>query len=297
MADDDATRLRTGGKINLFLDITGVRPDGYHELSTLFVRLPEPCDELILRPTAEPGLRVRCATPGIDPTNNTLTKAYRLYAEAAGYAPGLEAELVKGIPHGAGLGGGSADAALLLGWLQEQCPAPLTREKLNALAVRVGADVPFFLESGPCLAEGVGERLTPCCPPLDGMSAVLICPSEHIDTRWAYAAWDREAAAGALTAASKADKNHRSSFLRSLRVENCFEPVVFAAHPRLARLKVELVREGADAAGLSGSGSALFGLFRDQGAALGAAGRLREQGAAANFAVHGPFFLSERHRA
>lgn len=297
MAADEATRLRTGGKINLFLDITGVRPDGYHELSTLFVRLPEPCDELSLRPAARPGLRVHCATPGIDPADNTLTKAYRLYAEATGYAPGLEAELTKGIPHGAGLGGGSADAALLLRWLQARCPTPPDRPELNALAARVGADVPFFLEDGPCLAEGVGERLTPCRLPLDGLSAVLVCPVEQVNTARAYAVWDREAAARALTGVPKADKNHRSSLLRSLRVENCFEPVVFALHPRLARLKAELVREGADAAGVSGSGSALFGLFRDQGAAQGAAGRLRKQGAAADFAVYGPFFLSEQQPA
>ena len=77
---DTSTRLCTGGKINLFLRITGVRPDGYHDLSTLFVRLPEPCDELIIRPAAGTGLRLRCAEPGIDPACNTLTKAYALYA-------------------------------------------------------------------------------------------------------------------------------------------------------------------------------------------------------------------------
>lgn len=289
-AFDKPVRLRTGGKINLFLRITGVRPDAYHTLSTLFVRLPEPCDELILRPAAGTGLKVRCAEPGIDPARNTLTAAYALYADAVGFAPGLEAELVKGIPHGAGLGGGSADAALLLTWLQARCPAPLDAGAFNALAVRVGADVPFFLASGPCLGEGVGERLTPCRPPLDGVYALLVCPGVHIDTKWAYAAWDRENAAGALTALGKADKNHRSSFLWPWVVENCFEPVVFAAYPPLARLKTRLVREGAAAAGMSGSGSALFGLFRDQGAARSAARRLREEGTAPGV-VYGPFLF------
>lgn len=294
MREDSATPeiLRTGGKINLFLRITGVRPDGYHELSTLFVRLPEPCDELTLRPVAGTGLALRCAAPGIDPGRNTLTRAYDLYAGATGFAPGLDAELVKGIPLGAGLGGGSADAALVLGWLQKRCPAPLDAAALNALAVRVGADVPFFFASGPCLGEGVGERLTPCRPPLGGVYAVLVCPGVHVDTRRAYAAWDREAAAGALTAFAKADKNHRSSFLWPWTVENCFEPVVFAAHPPLAHLKTRLVREGAAAAGMSGSGSALFGLFRDKGTARGAARRLREEGTA-DFAVYGPFLFRE----
>ena len=288
---DTSTRLCTGGKINLFLRITGVRPDGYHDLSTLFVRLPEPCDELIIRPAAGTWLRLRCAEPCIDPACNTLTKAYALYAEATGFAPGLDAELVKGIPHGAGLGGGSADAALLMDWLQARCPSPLDAATLNALAARVGADVPFFFASEPCMGEGVGERLTPCRPPLDGVYAVLVCPGIHIDTKWAYAAWDRECSVGALTGLGKADKNHRSSFLWPWTVENCFESVVFAAHPSLARLKARLVREGAAAAGMSGSGSALFGLFRDQGAARSAACRLREEGTAVG-AVYGPFLFS-----
>ncbi|MCH5276520.1 MAG: 4-(cytidine 5'-diphospho)-2-C-methyl-D-erythritol kinase [Desulfovibrionaceae bacterium] len=282
---DAPARLRTGGKINLFLRITGRRPDGYHELSTLFVRLPEPCDELFLRPRAGTGLRLRCAAPGIDPGRNTLTRAYALYAEATGFAPGLEAELVKGIPLGAGLGGGSADAALLLGWLQANCPEPLDGAALNSLAVRVGADVPFFFASTACHGQGVGECLTPCRPPLDGVYGLLLCPELRIDTAWAYAAWDRENAAGTLTAGGGADKNHRSGFLWPWTVENCFEPVVFAAHPHLARLKTRLVREGAAAAGMSGSGSALFGLFRDEAAARRASCRLRQEKAA----VHGPF--------
>ena len=286
-ASDTPVRLRTGGKINLFLHITGLRPDGYHELSTLFVRLPEPCDELFLRPRAGTGLRLRCAAPGVDPARNTLTKAYRLYAEATGFAPGLDAELVKGIPLGAGLGGGSADAALVLNWLQANCPEPLDSSALNALAVRVGADVPFFLASTPSYGQGVGECLTPCRPPLDGVYGVLLCPGVHIDTAWAYAAWDRENAAGTLTVAGGADKNHRSSFRWPWTVENAFEPVVFAAHPRLACLKTRLVREGADAAGMSGSGSALFGLFRDEALAQRAACRLRHEEAA--LAVYGPF--------
>lgn len=284
-ASDTCVRLRTGGKINLFLRITGRRPDGYHELSTLFVRLPEPCDELFLRPRAGTGLKLRCSEPGIDASRNTLTKAYRLYAEATGFAPGLDAELVKAIPQGAGLGGGSADAALLLDWLQSRCPAPLDSSALNALAVRVGADVPFFFASTPCYGQGVGECLTPCRPPLDGVYGLLLCPGVHIDTAWAYAAWDREGAAGALTAQGRADKNHPSSFFWSWTVENCFESVVFAAHPCLARLKARLVREGAAAAGMSGSGSALFGLFRDEAAARTAACRLRHEDAA----VYGPF--------
>ncbi len=302
MGTDGTAELRTGGKINVFLRITGRRDDGYHDLRTLFMPLPEPVDTLRLRPAPGEGFALRCAEPGIDPLRNTLTKAYQRYAEASGFAPALDAELIKGIPHGAGLGGGSADAALLLNWLQSRAPRPLTAGDLTALAARVGADVPFFLNPRPSLAEGVGERLTPCEPDLGDPAVVLLCPDTRIATAWAFKAWDdwngRIGTPPALlrlplTADPKADKNHGSCLPRPLCVENDFEPVVFTAWPELARLKARLLREGACAAGLSGSGSSLFGLFREWGTALAAANSLRNgNGAprgASGYTAHGPF--------
>ena len=126
---DDGTMetaaLRIGCKVNLTLRITGVRPNGWHELDTVFLPLDEPSDTLRLALRPGGGLALHCAEPGIDPENNTLTKAYRLFTEASGFRPGVEAVLEKGIPHGAGLGGGSADAAALLGWLNPRAPEPL----------------------------------------------------------------------------------------------------------------------------------------------------------------------------
>ena len=105
---DDGTMetaaLRIGCKVNLTLRITGVRPNGWHELDTVFLPLAEPSDTLRLALRPGGGLALHCAEPGIDPENNTLTKAYRLFAEASGFRPGVEAVLEKGIPHGAGLG-------------------------------------------------------------------------------------------------------------------------------------------------------------------------------------------------
>ena len=126
---DDGTMemaaLRIGCKVNLTLRITGVRPNGWHELDTVFLPLAEPSDTLRLALRPGGGLALHCAEAGIDPENNTLTKAYRLFAEASGFRPGVDAVLEKGIPHGAGLGGGSADAAALLGWLNARAPEPL----------------------------------------------------------------------------------------------------------------------------------------------------------------------------
>ncbi|HJD97282.1 4-(cytidine 5'-diphospho)-2-C-methyl-D-erythritol kinase [Mailhella massiliensis] len=282
-------RIYAAGKINLFLFITGKLPSGYHELETLFMPLPGPQDILVFRPASrDSGIAVSCTTPGIDLEKNTLTRAYGLYVEATGFAPAVDVELVKKIPHGAGLGGGSADGAQVLLWLQRHAPEPLPEEKLLPIAARVGADVPFFLKGVPCLAQGIGERLFPVESGVRGMSCVLVCPHVHVDTAWAYAAWDAERASFSLTEKTKADKNNRSSY-QSFYGRNDFEPVVFAAHPELAALKMQLLQEGADIAGMSGSGSALFGLFRDpvcaaQGAAALQKGQEKAQ-------VFGPFLF------
>ncbi len=278
--------LRVAGKINLFLLITGRRPDGYHELATFFMPLPGPCDTLVMTPVPGEGIRVECAMPGVDPQHNTLTRAYRLYAEATGFAPGLGVRLHKGVPSGAGLGGGSADGAAVLAWMHRHCPAPPDDDRLLALAARVGADVPFFLRGVSCVAEGIGDRLRPMPAGLDGWSCILVCPAVHVDTSWAYAAWDAERRPFSLTDWKKMDKNIASRY-RCLYGRNDFESVVFARWPELSSWKDALLGAGADIAGMSGSGSALYGLFRDHAGAAKAADSLQGKGAA----VYGPFLF------
>lgn len=292
-ANGEETSLRVGCKVNLTLRITGRRPDGWHELDTVFLPLCAPSDTLRLAPGGE-GLTLRCTAPGIDPDDNTLTKAYRLFAEASGFRPAVTAALEKGIPHGAGLGGGSADAAALLGWLNAVAPAPLPFPALAALAARIGADVPFFLYNVPCRASGIGERLAPCPEWLEaagvaGAGLVLLCPTERVSTPWAYAAWDRwaENRPTPLTDARNGAISHPSQNPSgggaSIRwLENSFEPPVFEAFPRLRRLRERLLREGAFAAVMSGSGSSLFGLFRKAEDARRAAEGFREK----DVAVH-----------
>ncbi len=276
-----------GGKINLFLRINGRRDDGYHELSTFFIPLPGPLDRLVFSPADRgSGIGVICNERYIDPEKNTLTKAYALYAEASGFAPAVDVGLYKGIPSGAGLGGGSADGAAVLAWLQRHNPLPLEKAGLIGLAARVGADVPFFLENVPCLAEGTGEKLTPFAHGLDGYACVLLCPDIHVDTAWAYRAWDERGTSFSLTGRQKTDKDIRPS-CRGLYGMNDFESVVFSAWPELSAWKAGLIGEGAEIAGLSGSGSALYGLFSGIQDAERAAVRLKGKGAA----VFGPFLL------
>ncbi|MEG2139358.1 MAG: 4-(cytidine 5'-diphospho)-2-C-methyl-D-erythritol kinase [Bilophila sp.] len=279
VATTPVTLLRVGCKINLTLRIVGVRQNGWHELDTLFVPLDAPHDELVLAPAACAGLTVRCSVPEIDAHKNTLTSAYAAFADATGFRPALMATLSKGIPHGAGLGGGSADAAALLLWLNAHCPRALALADLVTVAGAVGADVAFFLYNRPCRGTGTGAILEPsdCLDRLGlrGMELVLLCPSIHVSTPCAYAAWDRwqkktdrdltGASAPCIYRPSRCFlKEERGAALSAepLWLENSFEVPVFEEHPRLRHLKEQLLQAGACAAGMSGSGSALFGLFR-----------------------------------
>ena len=253
--------LRANCKVNLSLRITGVLPNGYHTLDSVFLPLPEPHDLLHITPNAQPGLTLTCAAPALDPRDNTLTRAYGLYAGAASFAPPLALTLEKGIPPGSGLGGGSSDAAALLRYLNARAPQALDAKTLHAVAVRVGADVPFFLQALPCRVRGTGEMLEPCLPELAGLWLVLVCPDVHISTPWAYAAWDDLTKHG-----SEAKKsNFRFHCLNDL------EEAVFPAYPELASIRREFFRQGAAAAVMSGSGASQLGLFHDQHAARNAA--------------------------
>jgi 4-diphosphocytidyl-2-C-methyl-D-erythritol kinase len=262
--------LRANCKVNLSLRIRGVLPDGCHTLDSLFLPLPEPYDLLHIAPGTAPGLTLTCSDPTLDPRDNTLTRAYSLYAGANSFAPRLAIALEKGIPSGAGLGGGSSDAAVLLRYLNDRAPQALDAQALNAVAACVGADVPFFLQACPCRARGTGDVLEPYIPGLAGFWLVLVCPGVKVSTPWAYAAWDALhplSASHDLTTQDSAAKEMNFRF----HCLNDLEEAVLSAYPELARIKRELFRQGAAAAVMSGSGASQLGLFRDQYAAGNAA--------------------------
>ena len=253
-----------GCKINLGLRITGKRADGFHEIDSIFWPLREPHDTLQLRFRPETGIVVHCSAPDIRPCNNTLTKAYAAMCSMTRNLPGVEVVLHKGIPCGAGLGGGSSDAA----------------------ALQAGADVPFFLQSSPCRVRGIGERLTAisACG-MSGSHLVLVCPAVHASTPQAYADYDQAHAASADTrktltkAHVKANRFFPASTQFQPDLHNDLEAVVFSRHAQLAVIKADLLQHGGFAA-MSGSGSALYALFAptDAKAAQTAADALREKG-------------------
>ena len=269
----ETAALRIGCKVNLTLRITGVRPNGWHELDTVFLPLDEPSDTLRLALRPGGGLALHCAEPGIDPENNTLTKAYRLFAEASGFRPGVEAVLEKGIPHGAGLGGGSADAAALLGWLNARAPEPLPLPELVGLAARIGADVPFALLGGTCRVRGVGD-LMKALPPCPDCRFVVAMPSVGVSTPEAFARYDT------MGSPVHPDCEAQEQAIRDCNLagvcaaggnalEHCSGAVETPAICKTLR------EHGAVMAQMTGSGAAVFGIFDDENAARSAVAALK----------------------
>ena len=287
--------LRSGCKINLYLHVGAKLTNGYHNIDSLLLPLPEPHDIIqarILDKDGSGSCRVRffanadvgIPLPDISPENNTLTRAYALFAGLTGFAPALELCVRKGVPHGAGLGGGSANAGAMLLWLYAAAKKNgiLTSfDQLLEASASVGADVPFFLFGKPAQAAGIGEQLRPAPNPFQGHFLVLVCPSERVSTGWAFAALD-----------SQREKKKAESFLTSPAAQankslahasgscNDFEPVVFAAYPQLDRLHRRLLQTETVLARMSGTGSACFAIYRDEKNARDVAKTLAKEGMA-----------------
>jgi 4-diphosphocytidyl-2-C-methyl-D-erythritol kinase len=257
--------LSTTSKINLFLHIHGTREDGRHELTTLFQAI-DYGDELWAEPADE--IEFSCPDAEAGPEEeNLVLRAARLLREAADIRSGARLRLEKHVPVGAGLGGGSGDAAATLLACARLWGLDWSRERLAQLAVQLGADIPFLVHGGAAWAEGIGEKLT-ACPGLSSETEILVLtPPEAVSTGWAYRVWDEAYPHGL-------PNDPRISILRSLSGQgsfqkdelqgllwNSFEPVVFAKHPGIAQLGKEMVSAGASTALLSGSGSSVFGLF------------------------------------
>jgi 4-diphosphocytidyl-2-C-methyl-D-erythritol kinase len=266
-------RVRAAAKINLDLRVLGKRPDGYHELRTIFqtVSLADSIDIAFA-----PGRRTEISLDddaGIP--DNLMTRAARLAMEAMGVSGRVEMRLRKRIPMGAGLGGGSSDAAAVLLALPALAGRCLSIDELSALGAQLGSDVPFFLLGGTAVGIGRGTELFPL-PDAPAWKAVLVAPGVHVDTPGAYAALSPR-----LTTESQQNKivsfqAHVWDLSSGKLAGNDFETVVFERHGRLPILKKALARAGASVAMMTGSGSAVFGLFPSREGASRAWRRLAE---------------------
>lgn len=259
-----------GCKVNLSLKVTGRREDGYHLLESLFWPLASPCDRLHVSrgPMESPGggLRFSCDDPALETPENIIIKTYGAFAGATGFFPSLSVFLEKSIPYGAGLGGGSSDAAALLLYLNELADKegadPLDGTELALLGARLGADVPFFLRNEPSLVRGIGDILEPvpvaARQALAGLHLVLVCPRVHVATAWAFRAWDEKHPAGSLT---NGDEQDTSPLVQGVCIQNDLCGIVFETYPELKKTLARLHDFGADAASMSGTGASIFGLF------------------------------------
>ena len=232
--------LVAGCKINLSLEITGRREDGYHFLESVFWPLRYPVDTLHVTCTSQDGIRLECSDPALETSDNILIKAYNAFSEATSFSPGLSVFLQKNIPYGAGLGGGSSDAAALLLYCNrlaqtENAPS-LSAEKLSQLGARLGADVPFFLHNVPCLIRGIGDIIEPLpsrvvCS-FSGLHLVLVCPKIHVATAWAFSAWDKKDHSDTLTNRHEKDS---SPLVHGVRIRNDLCRTVFDHYPELKK--------------------------------------------------------------
>lgn len=252
--------LTSHAKLNIGLRILGRRPiDGFHLLETVFQEI-DLADEIKIEVYQGRGMfherfSLTCNDPEI-PTdcNNLILKAVRAMVNFVPIDLCAKIHLIKHIPSGAGLGGGSSNAAAILKWLNGW--AEFNDDDLSDIAVKLGADVPFFLKGGTQYATGIGEELRPVDIPKD-WHAVLVFPDLHISTVWAYEQLKISLTEKPKNAIIPSQLKKRFDWRF---FENDFDDAIIPSYPEIGKIKEQLLQEGAVYAGLSGSGSTVFGI-------------------------------------
>ncbi|MBU0951674.1 MAG: 4-(cytidine 5'-diphospho)-2-C-methyl-D-erythritol kinase [Elusimicrobia bacterium] len=267
-------KILAPAKINLFLEITGKKKTGqgtYHTLNTIFQTV-NLCDEIVISPGKSHRIDFTCDWTKIgiaesSPVEDNLCfRAASALMEYLEEKKGARIKLVKKIPAGAGLGGGSSDAAAVLIGLLKFWNRKIDKKNLNEIALKLGADVPFFLYGGCCFAQGVGEKLTPLRTSWEKepLNIVLVKPGFSKSTGDVYKRYD-ERAVKRLTKFNNIPKIKREKLvdLNSLKLVNSLEEVVFEKYPELKALKCNFINMGACASLMSGSGTTIFGVFEN----------------------------------
>ena len=257
-------------KINLGLRVIRKREDGYHDLETVFVPIYGLHDELevVKSPNSQEESPITFTQEGIavdcPAEDNLIVKCYHLFKAKYPQIGSISVRFKKNIPFGAGLGGGSRDAAHMAIALNELFGLGLTKEELAAEVKPLGADCPFFIYNTPCYAEGIGDQLTPIALDLKGLRIVLIKPEEGVSTREAYSGITKHPeVAGQIKSVLDHAKPVDVLSGEAGHFVNDFEETVFPLHPQIAAIKKRLLDAGAFYASMSGSGSTVFGLFKN----------------------------------
>jgi len=257
--------IRAYAKINLGLRILGRRPDGYHDLETVFHQI-NLFDELDLR-LHENAVALSTNLSDLpSDESNLCVRAAHLLRDLTGTRDGVEITLRKNIPLGAGLGGGSADAAATLKGLAQLWNLDVSSSELRSLALSLGSDVPFFLAGGTAYATGRGEVLEPLTLNLPYW-IVVVTPPVHVSTAWAYRTLQgREPRQRADLRSVLNDHLHNPEIL-GRELANDFEESVFQAHPQIRQARDRMLALGAGCALMSGTGASVFGLTKSEGTA------------------------------
>jgi 4-diphosphocytidyl-2-C-methyl-D-erythritol kinase len=263
-------QLLAPAKINLSFQVKGRRPDGFHEIETLMAPISL-ADRLTIERVGDDGqMRFSCDDPSL-PTgdDNLVVRAANLFREATKVADGITVSLEKKIPHGAGLGGGSSDAATTLIGLNEMFETRLPREDLLNLAAQLGSDVPFFVVGSSAICRGRGELVSPISLKTN-LHLLLLKPAFGVPTPWAYGQWKESRELPGV--------DYSPQEFRGMRFFNDLEKPVFEKFVFLARLKTWLRKQPEVAVALmSGSGSTVFAVLRDGAEAENVTDRARKQ--------------------
>jgi len=242
-------------KINLGLHIPGKRGDGFHNLETIFYPVPFR-DALEIIASSKIEFAATGMTVDGKTEDNLCIKAYHLLKKDFPDLPFVKIHLHKALPMGAGLGGGSADAAFMLKLLNDRFHLNLSTGQLINYSLQLGSDCPFFIINKPCFATGRGELLEEIAVDLSSYKMVLINPGIHINTGWAFS---NITPALAVKSVKEIIQQPVNTWKEELK--NDFELAVFAAHPAIKEIKETLYAQGAIYAAMSGSGSTVFGIF------------------------------------
>lgn len=272
----DKLKTKAYGKLNLMLNISGVREDGYHTLETVMQTVGL-YDVMEIRLKSKKEITLSCDLPYVPcDERNIAWKAAQKYIEHSGYDGGMHIDIKKTIPVGGGMAGGSTNAAAVLNMLEEMCGG-VGREKLDEIALSLGADVPFCLRTGTYLAEGIGEVLTKL-PDMPKCSIVVCKPRASVSSKNAYGVFD-----------AYRDQKHfdHTLMLRALEdgdiykvaqaMGNSFEEPIGEENPEILHIKKKMLDMNALNAAMTGSGSVVFGIFDDAELAHRCKAFLRQQ--------------------
>lgn len=264
--------INAPSKINIGLNIINKREDGFHNLKTIFFPLYDPCDKIII----EPALSFSFSSTNPDlatPTDNIICKAIDLLKSITQKVFPVSVELIKRIPVGAGLGGGSSDAAAILVAFNDMFGLGFNEDQLKELALRLGSDVPFFIKPFPAYAEGRGEQLQRVDLRLVEGFILLVNPNIHISTKEAFDNITPQKNDVNLVEVLKS----KDYSLIKKNITNDFEEYVFNKYPSIGEIKSKMYDKGAKFALMSGSGSSVFGIFPDEESASEASRSLNSE--------------------